>query len=78
MAKRSIHYMRKSIKELFEIYEDENHRINESDAQITKDLIKNEINERVQKVFRVLDGGDTVNVDSLYNEFIQAAERSIR
>lgn len=71
--KRNLHYMQKTIKELFEMWEHENGRANKSDALTTKRIIAHELYERVDKAIRVLESGEDVNIDSLYNEFIQAA-----
>lgn len=73
--KRSLFYQQKTIKELFAMYADENNRINREDAENTQKHIVNEMYERLNKVFRVLDSGEAVNVESLYNEFLQAATK---
>ncbi len=74
--KRYLFYQRKTIRELFEMYEAEKKRINQDDAQITMTHIKNELKARVKEAFRILDGNDDVNVRSLYNCFEQAALKS--
>lgn len=74
--KRNLHYMQKTLKELIEMYADENNRINKDDAKVTQKIIVNEVYERINKVFRVLDSEETINVESLYNELIQAAEKT--
>ena len=66
--------MQKTLKELIEMYADENNRINKDDAKVTQKIIVNEVYERINKVFRILDSGETVNIESLYNELIQAAQ----
>lgn len=74
--KRSLFYQRKTILELFEMYEAEKKRINREDAKIAMDNIKKELKARVDEAFRILDGNDDVNVRSLYNCFEQAALKS--
>ena len=73
--KRNLSYMQKTIEELIEMYADENNRVNKDDAIQTKKLIVNEIYSRVKRTFDVLDYNVDVNVNSLYQEFIQAAEK---
>lgn len=73
--KRNLSYMQKTIEELIEMYADENNRINKEDAIQTKKLIVNEIYSRVKRTFDVLDYNVDVNVNSLYQEFIQPAKR---
>lgn len=63
--------MQKTLKELIEQYEYENDRIDKRDAFITQQNIVNEVYARVKKVFDVLNSGDNVNIDNLYNEFLQ-------
>ena len=75
---RNIHYMQKTLKELLEMYADENGRINKDDAETTQRIIVNEVYERINKVFRVLDNNENVNIESLYAELIQAAEKPKR
>lgn len=72
--KRDLHYMQKTLKQLLEMYADEKTRINRADAETTQRIIVNEVYERINKVFKVLDNNDNVNVESLYAELIQAAE----
>lgn len=67
--------MQKTIEELIEMYADENNRVNKEDAIQTKKLIVNEIYSRVKRTFDVLDFNEDVNVKSLYQEFIQPAEK---
>lgn len=74
--KRDLFYQRKTIRELFEMYEYEKKRINKDDARITMSSIKKEIRARVDEAFRILDNNDDVNVRSLYNCFEQAALKS--
>ena len=69
--KRTNYYMQKTLKELIEQYEYENDRIDKRDAFITQQNIVNEVYARVKKVFDVLNSGDNVNIDNLYNEFLQ-------
>lgn len=73
--KRNLSYMQKTIEELIEMYADENNRVNKEDAIQTKKLIVNEIYSRVKRTFDVLDFNEDVNVKSLYQEFIQPAEK---
>lgn len=73
--KRNLSYMQKTIEELIEMYVDENNRVNKEDAIQTKKLIVNEICSRVKRTFDVLDFNEDVNVKSLYQEFIQPAEK---
>lgn len=73
--KRNLSYMQKTIEELIEMYADENNRVNKEDAIQTKKLIVNEIYSRVKRTFDVLDYNVDVNVNSLYQEFIQPAEK---
>lgn len=73
--KRNLSYMQKTIEELIELYADENNRVNKEDAIQTKKLIVNEIYSRVKRTFDVLDFNEDVNVKSLYQEFIQPAEK---
>lgn len=74
--KRPLFYQQKTIRELFEMYEDEKKRINQDDARITKENIKREIKARVDEAFYFLDRDEEVNVRSLYNRFEQAALKS--
>lgn len=76
--KRNLHYMQKTLKELLEMYADENTRINREDAEITQGFIVNEVYARVKKVFDVLDNNENVNIESLYAELLQAAEKPQR
>jgi hypothetical protein len=76
--KRNLHYMQKTLKELLEMYADENTRINREDAEITQGFIVNEVYARVKKVFDVLDNNENVNIESLYAELLQAAEKPKR
>lgn len=73
--KRNLSYMQKTIEELIEMYADENNRVNKEDAIQTKKLIVNEIYSRVKRTFDVLDFNEDVNIKSLYQEFIQPAEK---
>ena len=73
--KRNLSYMQKTIEELIEMYADANNRVNKEDAIQTKKLIVNEIYSRVKRTFDVLDFNEDVNVKSLYQEFIQPAEK---
>ena len=73
--KKNLSYMQKTIEELIEMYADENNRVNKEDAIQTKKLIVNEIYSRVKRTFDVLDFNEDVNVKSLYQEFIQPAEK---
>lgn len=72
--KRDPHYMQKTLKELFEMYAYEKDRNNKEDAEITQRKIVTEVYERINKVFRLLDNNENINIESLYAEFIQAAE----
>lgn len=74
--KRNLHYMQKTLEELIEMYADENNRINKADAEETQKQIVYEVYARVKKVFTGLDSNENVNTKSLYQEFIQAAEKS--
>ena len=76
--KRNLHYMQKTLKELIEMYAYENGRENQKDAEITQKIIVNEVYERINKVFRMLDNNENVNIESLYAELIQAAENPKR
>ena len=78
LMKRNLHYMQKTLKELIEMYAYENGRENQKDAEITQRIIVNEVYERINKVFRMLDNNENVNIESLYAELIQAAENPKR
>jgi len=73
--KRNLHYMQKTLKELIEMYDYENDRDNKKDAETTQKIIVNEVYARINKVFKVLDSGEKVNIESLYAELIQPAEK---
>lgn len=72
---RDLHYMKKSLKELLKIYAYEKDRDNKSDAKTTQKAIINEVYTRIDRAFRIIDNNKNVNIESLYSEIIQAAEK---
>ena len=52
---RKIKYRTKTLKQLFELYEEQNSSINKEIAEKEKELIANEIKERTKEAIKMLD-----------------------
>ena len=64
-------YQTRSIKQMFNIYADENGRICKKDARVTKQLIAAELNRRVQHALRQLSEATEEDVAQIYKQFIE-------
>lgn len=65
-------YSIKSIKKLFSIYTDENNRINEDDAALTKRLIREELRRRTETAIKLLEQAKTEKeAEQIYKQFIE-------
>lgn len=65
-------YSMKSIKRLFSIYADENNRINEDDAALTKRLIREELRRRTEAAIQLLEQAKTEkDAEQIYKQFIE-------
>lgn len=53
--KRKIKYRTKTLKQLFELYEEQNDSVNKEIAKKEKELIANEIKERTKEAIKMLD-----------------------
>lgn len=64
---RKIKYRTKTLKQLFELYEEQNSSINKEIAEKEKKLITNEINERTKEAIKLLD--DCYKAEEVYEQF---------
>ena len=62
----------KSIRTMFHAYADENCRINKDDAAITKRLIREELQSRLNKALVLLDTAMTdADAEQIYKQFVE-------
>ena len=65
-------YETKTMKRLFEQYQEENSRIDEKDKELTKKLICREIYRRVKRSLDALDKAETKkDAEQIYKQFIE-------
>ena len=64
---RKIKYRTKTLKQLFELYEEQNNSINKEIAEKEKELIANEIKERTKEAIKLLD--DCYEAKEVYEQF---------
>lgn len=65
-------YETKTMKRLFEQYQEENSRIDEKDRELTKKLICREIYRRVKRSLDALDQAETKkDAEQIYKQFIE-------
>lgn len=70
MYKRNMHYRKKSLKEVINIYAQEAIRLNEEDRKITQRFIVNEVYARIKETFDMLDDNPE-EVEKIYEQFLQ-------
>ena len=65
-------YETKTMKRLFEQYQEENSRIDEKDRELTKKLIYREIYRRVKRSLDALDKAESEKeAEQIYKQFIE-------
>ena len=65
-------YETKTMKRLFEQYQEENSRIDEKDKELTKKLICKEIYRRVKRSLDALDQAESKKeAEQIYKQFIE-------
>lgn len=65
-------YETKTMKRLFEQYQEENSRIDEKDKELTKKLICREIYRRVKRSLDALDKAESKKeAEQIYKQFIE-------
>ena len=65
-------YETKTMKRLFEQYQEENSRIDEKDRELTKKLICREIYRRVKRSLDALDKAESKKeAEQIYKQFIE-------
>lgn len=67
--KRPINYRIKSLEELLRCYADETSRIDADDKNTTQRFIKNEIKERIEDTFKMIDEHPE-DVDQIYHQLL--------